>query len=174
MPAGRRKVVTDTSVRPPRRSRSERQRRTILRNLSSTNFRTASKTALPALPPSHTASIVPFATAPKILLTCYLALRALKRGVEVSQSGELREHPVYRQHAGQLRMPHAWHLSRESRSARRRTSATEPRPRVLTYDARQLRSAYPIEGSLTTIAWPANKRLSRSTAELSAIRRLEL
>jgi hypothetical protein len=167
-------VVTDTSVRPPRRSRSERQRRTILRNLSSTNFRTASKTALPALPPSHTASIVPFATAPKILLTCYLALRALKRGVEVSQSGELREHPVYRQHAGQLRMPHAGIFHAKSRSARRRTSATEPRARVLTYDARQLRSAYPIEGSLTTIAWPANKRLSRSTAELSAIRRLKL
>ena len=104
MPAGRKKVATDTSVRPPRRSRSERQRRTILRNFSSTNFRTASKTALPALPPSHTADIVPFATAPTILLRCYLALRALKRGVEVSQSGELREHPVYRQDAGQQRM----------------------------------------------------------------------
>jgi hypothetical protein len=174
MPAGRKKVATDTSVRPPRRSRSERQRRTILRNLSSTNFRTASKTALPALPPSHTASIVPFATAPKILLTCYLALRALKRGVEVSQSGELREHPVYRQHAGQLRMPHAWHLSREIQICEKAHQRDRTQARVLTDDARQLRSAYPIEGSLTTIAWPANKRLSRSTAELSAIRRLKL
>ncbi len=80
----------------------KRQHRTILRNLASTDFRNASKTALPALAPSHTAGIVPFATAPTILSICYLALRALKRAVEVSQSGELREYPVYRQDAEQL------------------------------------------------------------------------
>jgi hypothetical protein len=31
-----------------------------------------------------------------------------------------------------------------------------------------MRSVHLIEGVLTTIAWSANKRLSRSTAELSA------
>ena len=37
-----------------------------LRNLSSTDFHTASKTALSALHPSHTAGIAPLATAPTI------------------------------------------------------------------------------------------------------------
>ncbi len=165
-------VATNTWVHPPRRARpwSQRQRRTILRNFSSTHFRTASKTALRALPPSHTAGIVPFATAPTILSICYLALRALKRVVEVSQSGELREYSDYRQHAEQQRMPHAWQLHAKSRSPRRHTSAVRAPARIPTGDARQLRSAYLMEGLLTITAWPANKRLSRSTAELSAIR----
>lgn len=84
MPAGRKKIVVaaDARVRPPRRARPwwQRQHRTILWNFSSTDFRTASKTAPLALPPSHTAGIVPFTTAPPILLTCYLGLRVLKRG----------------------------------------------------------------------------------------------
>jgi hypothetical protein len=37
------------------------------------DFRTASKTALLVLPPSHTAGIVPFATAPQIVIVYYLA-----------------------------------------------------------------------------------------------------
>jgi hypothetical protein len=78
---------------------SKHQRRTILQSFSSTDFRTSSKTALRALAPSHTAGIVPCATAPKILLKYYLALRALKHAVEVSQSREWREYPAYRQHA---------------------------------------------------------------------------
>ncbi|MGB6843999.1 MAG: hypothetical protein WBE09_03800 [Candidatus Acidiferrales bacterium] len=90
-------MATNTSVRPPRRSRSERQRRTIPPNFSSADFRTANKTALPALPPSYTAGIVPFATAPTILVIFYLDLKALTRGDEVSQSGELDEWPAYRQ-----------------------------------------------------------------------------
>jgi hypothetical protein len=32
-----------------------------------------------------------------MLLICYLALSAWKRGVEVSRSGELREYPAYRE-----------------------------------------------------------------------------
>lgn len=43
-----------------------------------------------------------------MLLICYLALRVLKRAVEVSQSGELYEYPVFCEDAGQQRMPHAW------------------------------------------------------------------
>ena len=37
------------------------------------DFRTASKTALLVLPPSHAAGIVPFATAPQIVIVYYLA-----------------------------------------------------------------------------------------------------
>jgi hypothetical protein len=40
--------------------------------------------------------------------------------------------------------------------------------------ARQLRSSHLIERLLTTIAWTLNMRLPQSSAELSAIRRLEL
>ena len=79
MPAGREKVsvAADTRVRPRGdggRGRSVSAGR-YLRNFSSTDFRTASKTALSALPPSHTAGIVPFATAPQIVIVYYLAWR---------------------------------------------------------------------------------------------------
>lgn len=69
MPSGRKEVcvAADTWGRPPRRPHLwlERHRQTSLRNFYSRNFRTASKTALSLLPPSHTAGIVPFATGPQ-------------------------------------------------------------------------------------------------------------
>jgi len=128
MPAGTKKdcVATDKWVRPRRRSPplSKRQHGTILRNFPSTDFRTASKTALCTLPPSHTAGIDPCATAPRTLLRYYLALRALTH--------EWREYPVYAPActaaANALYMVS---FTRKSRSARRHTSAAKA-ARVLT------------------------------------------